>query len=57
MALLYLCQGDVNQCLIEGASFGRDADALAGYAGSIAGTLQGASAIRQDWIDTVEKGG
>jgi ADP-ribosylglycohydrolase len=55
MAILYLCAGDVNQCLVEGASFGRDVDSIANLCGLIAGALEGASAIRQDWIDTVEK--
>lgn len=54
MAILHLCQADVNQCLIEGASFGRDCDTIARSVGSLAGALQGASAIRQDWIETVE---
>lgn len=54
-ALLHFCQGDVNQCIIEGASFGRDCDTIAALAGSIAGALQGVGAVRRDWIDTVEK--
>jgi hypothetical protein len=54
MALLYLCQGDVNRCLIEAANFGRDADSIANLVGSIAGALQGASAVRADWIERVE---
>jgi ADP-ribosylglycohydrolase len=55
-AILHLCRGDVNQSIIEGANFGRDCDTIAAVAGNIAGVLQGASAIRQDWIDTVETG-
>jgi hypothetical protein len=55
MAILHLCQGDVNQSMIEAASFGRDCDTTASMAGSIAGAMQGASAIRPDWIETVEK--
>ncbi len=54
MAILYLCGGDVNRSMIEAASFGRDCDTTASMAGSIAGALHGASAIRQDWIATVE---
>lgn len=54
MAILYLCRGDVNQSMIEAASFGRDCDTTASMAGSIAGALHGASAIRPDWITTVE---
>jgi len=55
MAILYLCGGDVNQSMIEAASFGRDCDTTASMAGSIAGALHGAGAIRQDWIETVER--
>jgi ADP-ribosylglycohydrolase len=55
MAILYLCQGDVNQSMIEAASFGRDCDTTASMAGSIAGAMQGASAIRRDWIETLEE--
>lgn len=53
-ALLHLCDGDVNRCIVEGANFGRDCDTIASVAGSLAGTLQGASAVRQDWIDQCE---
>jgi len=52
---LYLCKGDVTQSMIEAASFGRDCDTTASMAGSIAGAMQGASAIRPDWIQTVEE--
>lgn len=55
MAILHLCKGDVNQCIIEGASFGRDCDTISSVVGGIAGAMQGASAIRKDWIDTCEK--
>lgn len=55
MAILYLCNGDANESMVEAASFGRDCDTTASMAGAIAGAIQGASAIRQDWIETVEK--
>jgi ADP-ribosylglycohydrolase len=55
MAILHLCQGDVNQSIIEGANFGRDCDTIGSVCGSIAGVLHGASAIRPDWIETVER--
>jgi len=55
MALLQLCQGDVNRCIIEGASFGRDCDTIARAVGSLAGAMQGASAIRPDWIADCER--
>jgi ADP-ribosylglycohydrolase len=54
--ILYLCAGDVNQSIVEAASFGRDCDTTASLAGAIAGAMHGASVIRQDWIDTTEKG-
>jgi ADP-ribosylglycohydrolase len=54
MAILHLCRGEVNQSMIEAASFGRDCDTTASMAGSIAGALRGASAIRPDWIETIE---
>ena len=55
MAILYLCRGDVNRSMIEAASFGRDCDTTASMAGCLTGAMQGASAIRQDWIETVER--
>ncbi len=55
LAILYLCQGDVNECIIEGASFGRDCDTISRAVGCVAGAMKGASAIRGNWIETVEK--
>jgi ADP-ribosylglycohydrolase len=55
MALFYLCGGDVNRCIVEGVNFGRDNDTIASVAANISGALQGASMIRREWIDTVEK--
>lgn len=54
-AVLHLCQGDVNRSIIEGANFGRDCDTIGSVAGNIAGILQGASAIRPDWIEQCEQ--
>jgi ADP-ribosylglycohydrolase len=54
VAILQLTGGDVDRAMIEAASFGRDCDTTASLAGSLAGALQGAHAIRQDWIETVE---
>jgi ADP-ribosylglycohydrolase len=53
-ALLVLCRGDFERCVVEGASFGRDCDTIASLAGNLAGALQGASAIRPDWIGACE---
>ena len=54
LALFYLCDGDVNRCIIEGANFGRDNDTIASVAANIAGAMKGASEIRPNWIATVE---
>ncbi len=54
MALLRLCGPDPERCMVEAASFGRDCDTTANLIGSITGALGGASAIRADWIETVE---
>jgi ADP-ribosylglycohydrolase len=54
-AILYLCKGDVNDCIVEGASFGRDCDSIGSVAGSLAGALRGATAVRPDWIEAVER--
>lgn len=53
-AILSLCEGDVNRSIIEGASFGRDSDAIAGVIGSISGAIEGASGIRPGWIEDCE---
>lgn len=55
MALLHLCRGEVNECIIEGASFGRDCDTIARAVGCLAGAMRGASAIRPEWIAIVER--
>jgi ADP-ribosylglycohydrolase len=55
MALLHLCRGQVNDCLVEAANFGRDTDSIANLIGAIAGALCGASAVRADWIAQVER--
>jgi ADP-ribosylglycohydrolase len=54
--ILHLCKDDVNEAMVEAASMGRDCDTTASLAGSILGVIQGASAIRQDWVATVETG-
>lgn len=54
MALLHFYGGDPRQCLIEGASFGRDCDTIAGVCGNLVGALHGASALPQEWIETSE---
>jgi hypothetical protein len=54
MAILYLCS-DVNDAIVEGASFGRDCDTIGNVVGSIGGALHGAGAIRDNWIRECER--
>jgi len=42
-------------CLIEGASFGRDCDTIAGIGGNIPGALRGTADIPEEWVETVER--
>jgi ADP-ribosylglycohydrolase len=55
VAILVICGGDVNRSIVEGVNYGRDSDAVATTAGSLAGTLHGADDIRDEWIATVEE--
>ena len=50
LALFWLADGDLEQCVTFGANFGRDADTIASMAGAIAGAYRGAGAIRADWV-------
>ena len=54
-AIFWLCDGDVNRSIIEGASFGRDCDTIAKLCGNLAGALRGASDIHQHWIEQSEQ--
>jgi ADP-ribosylglycohydrolase len=55
VGIFYLCEGDAHRCIVEGASFGRDADTIASVVGGLAGALGGADAIREDWIEQCER--
>jgi len=55
VGLLLLCDGDVERCIVEGASFGRDADTIATVLGGLAGALRGAAAIPTEWIAASER--
>jgi ADP-ribosylglycohydrolase len=55
MAILYLCKGDPEESIVEGASFGRDCDTIASVIGNIVGALHGAEALREDWIEISEE--
>jgi len=53
--LFELCQGNPQECISAGASFGRDADTIATVLGGLSGALFGASAIPSDWIAASEQ--
>lgn len=55
VAILSICDGDVNRSIVESVNYGRDSDAIATVAGSIAGTLHGASNIRDEWKTQCEE--
>lgn len=55
MAIIYLCNGDTNQSIVDGANFGRDCDTIGSLCGCLAGAMNGASSIRGDWIRDCEK--
>ncbi|WP_425231055.1 ADP-ribosylglycohydrolase family protein [Sphingomonas sp.] len=48
--LFALCDGDPRQCIVAGASFGRDADTIATVLGGLSGALRGAGVIPADWV-------
>jgi ADP-ribosylglycohydrolase len=49
LAILTICDGDVDRSIVEGVNYGRDSDAVATVAGSLAGALHGADDIRDEW--------
>ncbi|MCW4020325.1 MAG: ADP-ribosylglycohydrolase family protein [Candidatus Bathyarchaeota archaeon] len=51
-AMFWITKGDPKQCMIAGASLGRDADCVASIAGTIAGAYKGPDGIPKDWVDT-----
>jgi ADP-ribosylglycohydrolase len=55
LALLRLCEGDANEAMVWGATFGRDSSGIASIIGCIAGATAGVRALRGDWIDTCER--
>jgi len=54
-AMFWITKGDPKQCMIAGASLGRDADCVASIAGAIAGAYKGIDAIPKDWVETCNK--
>lgn len=55
VAILSMCGGNVNESIVESVNYGRDSDAIATVAGSVAGALQGASNIREGWKTQCEE--
>lgn len=55
VAVFALCDGEADRSIVEGVNYGRDSDAVATVAGSLAGALRGADAIRDDWKETCEE--
>ncbi len=53
-AMLWITKGDPKQCMIGGASLGRDADCVASIAGALAGAYKGSDAIPEDWVKTCD---
>lgn len=54
MGILHLTDGEPNRAIIEGASFGRQADTIASLIGGVTGSLHGATALRDEWIEQCE---
>jgi ADP-ribosylglycohydrolase len=55
LAILAACDGDVDRSIVEGVNYGRDSDAVATVAGSLAGALHGADELRDDWKTECEE--
>jgi ADP-ribosylglycohydrolase len=55
LALLRLCEGDANEAMVLGATFGRDSSGIASIVGCIAGAMAGVAALRGDWVETCER--
>jgi ADP-ribosylglycohydrolase len=53
--LFAIAGGDPWQSIVGGVNYGRDADSIAGMAGSLAGALRGGDAIPKEAIGKVEK--
>ena len=55
LGFLVVADGDYEGSIFGGANYGRDNDSIAGMAGSIAGALHGARAIRSNWIKQIDQ--
>ena len=52
-AMFKIAKGDVRLSAIGGTNIGRDSDTIGGRAAMLAGTLNGAKNIPQEWIDPI----
>jgi len=55
VGILSLCGDDVDQSLVESASFGRDCDTIASLTGNFVGALHGTDGLRDEWVETCEE--
>ena len=55
LALFSLAAGELEQCVIYAANFGRDTDTMGAMAGAIAGAWGGTDAIRPEWLEQVRR--
>lgn len=55
IGMLAAARGDFEQSVIGAVNYGRDCDSYASVAGAIAGVLNGASSIPDEWVRIVEK--
>lgn len=55
LGFLVVTGGDYEGSVFGGSNYGRDNDSIAGMAGTIAGALHGARAIRSNWIEQINQ--
>lgn len=54
VGLLSLCGEEVDQSIVESASFGRDCDTIASLTGNFVGALHGTDDLRDEWVEKCE---
>ena len=55
IGMVTVSNGDYRESVLGGVNYGRDSDSIASMAGAITGAMCGASAIPEDWWQTVER--
>lgn len=55
LGMFYLSRGNVLKAMIGSVNFGRDCDGIAGFAGGLAGTLNGSQGIPPRMVEKVNK--